>query len=94
MSDVRQLVVASENTDAVQAIYVDGKLTHFDDTIYAIDIAEASEGKPVVITQEQVDLPEGADWPDTLQQLRELQEQLFQSEDPKSMGWVGSDGLP
>ena len=26
MSDVRQLVVASENTDAVQAIYVDGKL--------------------------------------------------------------------
>ena len=73
MSEVRQLVVAFENTDAIQAIYVDGKLTHSDETIYACDIVEASEGRPVLITQENVDLPADADWPATLQELRELQ---------------------
>lgn len=74
MSEIRELVVVSENTDAMHALYVDGRLTLSNDTIYACDIVEASEGKPVIIKQEPVDLPEEMEWPATLQQLREMQE--------------------
>ena len=73
---MKAIVVASECTDGIQAIYVDGKLTHSKDTVYACDIVEAAEGQPIMLTQENADLPEDTDWPDTLAALHEMQSVL------------------
>lgn len=72
----KQIVIASENTDAIQAMYVDGSLVMHDETIYACDIAEAGGGGEIILTQEQYDLPEDADWPDSLEALRKQQSEI------------------
>ena len=78
---MKSIVVASENTDATQALYVDGELRVFEDTIYVSIIMEFVEaGEPITLRQQQVDLPEGADWPETLEGLMNLQKLIADSQ--------------
>ena len=50
-------------------IYVNGKLRETAETIFASYIVQHAEECPVIISQVNVDLPEGFDWPDTLEEL-------------------------
>ena len=78
---MKSIVVASENTDAIQALYVNGELKVFEDTIYVSIIMEFVEaGEPITLRQQSVDLPENADWPETLEGLMDLQKQMADSQ--------------
>jgi hypothetical protein len=67
----KSIVIASENIDAIQAMYVDGLLACHEDTIYAWQIADAAAGDAITLKQIQVDLPADFDWPETLEALLE-----------------------
>ena len=70
---MKAIVVAHENSDGIQAIYVDGILKAYDETIYVSTILEfVTLDEPITLRQLNVDLPEGADWPGTLEALVEI----------------------
>ena len=53
---MRRIVVATEQQEQTEALYVDGTLMTCEQTIYASEIASASDGEPVLIVSRQVDL--------------------------------------
>lgn len=46
---MKHITIACENTDAIQAMYVDGILVRDEDNFYLSDIAEVAEGKIVTL---------------------------------------------
>ena len=78
---MKRIVVATERTDAYQAMYVDGVLRSQEETMYFTCIMEwVKDDEPVILSQIDVDLPEYADWPETLEKLNELQARLAELE--------------
>ena len=91
---MKSIVVASENTDAIQALHVNGELKVFEDTIYVSIIMEFVEaGEPITLRQQNVDLPENADWPETLEGLMDLQKQIAASPAEVWPKWTAPVGL-
>jgi hypothetical protein len=73
---MKHITIACENTDAIQAMYVDGILVREEDNFYLSDIAEVAEGKIVTLRILEVDLPEDNEWPELLEDLIEMQKRL------------------
>jgi len=73
---MKHITIACENTDAIQAMYVDGILVREEDNFYLSDIAEVVEGKIVTLRILEVDLPEDNEWPELLEDLIEMQTRL------------------
>ena len=73
---MKHIDIACENTDAIQAMYVDGILVREEDNFYLSDIAEVAEGKIVTLRILEVDLPEDNEWPELLEDLIEMQTRL------------------
>jgi hypothetical protein len=72
---MKHLTIACENTDAIQAMYVDGILLRDEDNFYLSDIAEVAEGKIVTLRILEVDLTDD-EWPELLEDLIEMQKRL------------------
>ena len=72
---MKHITIACENTDAIQAMYVDGILVR-EDGFYLSDIAEVAEGKIVTLRILEVDLPEDNEWLELLEDLIEMQTRL------------------
>jgi hypothetical protein len=79
---MKSVLIANERTDGTQAMYVDGILRAVDDTIHVKEIIKFVRTDTMTLTQEDFDLPEFGDWPDTLEALRAIQQQI--SENPPS----------
>jgi hypothetical protein len=73
---MKHLTIACENTDAVQAMYVDGVLAREEDNFYLSDIAEIAEGKIVTLRILEVGFLEDNEWPELLEDLIEMQKRL------------------
>ena len=73
---MKHLTIACENTDAVQAMYVDGVLVREEDDFYLSDIAEIAEGKIVTLRILEVGFLEDNEWPELLEDLIEMQKRL------------------
>ncbi len=73
---MKHITIACENTDAIQAIYVDGILLREEDNFFLSDIAEVAEGKIVTLRILEVDLTEDNEWPEMLEDLIEMQKRL------------------
>ncbi len=73
---MKHITIACENTDAIQAMYVDGILLREEDNFYLSDIAEIAEGKIVTLRILEVDLTEDNEWPEMLEDLIEMQKRL------------------
>ncbi len=73
---MKHITIACENTDAIQAMYVDGILLREEDNFYLSDIAEIAEGKIVTLRILEVDLTEDNEWPELLEDLIEMQKRL------------------
>ena len=73
---MKHLTIACENTDAIQAMYVDGILVREEDNFYLSDIAEVAEGKIVTLRILEVDLTDDDEWPELLEDLIEMQKRL------------------
>ena len=72
---MKHITIACENTDAIQAMYVDGILVRDEDNFYLSDIAEVAEGKIVTLRILGVDLTDD-EWPELLEDLIEMQKRL------------------
>ena len=77
---MKHVDIACENTDAIQAMYVDGILVRDEDNFYLSDIAEVAEGKIVTLRILEVDLTEDNEWPEMLEDLIEMQKRLTDAE--------------
>jgi len=73
---MKHITIACENTDAIQAMYVDGILVRDEDNFYLSDIAEVAEGKIVTLRILEVDLTDDDEWPELLEDLIEMQKRL------------------
>ena len=73
---MKHITIACENTDAIQAMYVDGILVREEDNFYLSDIAEVAEGKIVTLRILEVDLTDDDEWPELLEDLIEMQKRL------------------
>jgi len=73
---MKHIDIACENTDAIQAMYVDGILVREEDNFYLSDIAEVAEGKIVTLRILEVDLTDDDEWPELLEDLIEMQKRL------------------
>ena len=73
---MKHLTIACENTDAVQAMYVDEVLVREEDNFYLSDIAEIAEGKIVTLRILEVGFLEDNEWPELLEDLIEMQKRL------------------
>ena len=73
---MKHITIASENTDAIQAMYFDGILVREEDNFYLSDIAEVAEGKIVTLRILEVDLTDDDEWPELLEDLIEMQKRL------------------
>lgn len=62
-------VVAVTDCDGQEALYVDGTLRTYDDTLYACDIACATEGMAFELSHMNVDIPGELMWPKRLERL-------------------------
>jgi hypothetical protein len=60
---MKRIVVATEQQEQTEALYVDGTLVTCEQTIYASEIADAAGGEPALIVARQVDLPHGQEFP-------------------------------
>ena len=73
---MKHITIACENTDAIQAMYVDGILLRDEDNFFLSDIAEVAEGKIVTLRILEVDLTDDDEWPESLEDLIEMQKRL------------------
>ena len=73
---MKHITIACENTDAIQAIYVDGILLREEDNFYLSDIAEVAEGKIVTLRILEVSFLDDNEWPKMLEDLIEMQKRL------------------
>ena len=73
---MKHITIACENTDGVQAMYVDGVLVREEDNFYLSDIAEIAEGKIVTLRILEVGFLEDNEWPELLEDLIEMQTRL------------------
>ena len=73
---MKHITIACENTDAIQAMYVDGVLVREEDNFYLSDIAEIAEGKIVTLRILEVGFLEDNEWPELLEDLIEMQKRL------------------
>lgn len=60
---MKRIVVATEQQEQTEALYVDGTLVTCEQTIYASEIAHAADGQPSLILNRQVDLGEDGQFP-------------------------------
>jgi len=60
---MKRIVVATEQQEQTEALYVDGTLITCEQKIYASEIAAAANGLPASIVARQVDLPDGECFP-------------------------------
>lgn len=71
---MKTLTCVTERTEGIQALYVDGILRDQEEVVYfteALKFVEANE--PALMEHVCVDLPESVAWPETLQQLKDMQ---------------------
>ena len=67
---MKSVVVAHENSDGIQALYVDGILRESDEAIcVSMILKHVTIDEPITLRQINYDLPEYIDWPETLAEL-------------------------
>lgn len=70
---MRKITIATDDKTGHQAMYVDGELKESDTSLYASQVADYTDGEPVLIENVDAYLPDHETFfPDTLQELEEI----------------------
>jgi hypothetical protein len=67
MSEPRTLTIVQEGYNYTEAAYLDGVLVAAEDTLYACELTQAADGKPVVLVFRNVEWED--EWPENLSDL-------------------------